>query len=1812
MMNRLLKSLFAACALLLASCGSDQLMTISEATKWISAFSPECIAPDSRIRIEITDSLKANLAENVSLDDVFHFSPRIKGKGGFADNGRYIDFYPEEGQMKEGHEYTCLLRMDRLTGIDTMKNFSFVFRVARREVMMENVSVGIDPDNVGQVVVSGQLVFSHDPGDLSSDPRLLKCSEKNASVSISETEDCRVLEFAVTDIRRKDEDSSVSLQYHSVVASDRLDKEVIVPGLKEFRLMSAVNNRTSEPYVSLDFTSPLDPSQNLDGLIISDRWESLRIEKDGTNVKVFYPAGGVRAFTLWISDAVRSADGRALRAEVCKEFTQEVIPPAVEVPMNGTILPDGKNIVFPFKAVNLAAVDVEIVKIYADNVLHYLQSNDIDESYSLRRAGRLIYRRTVRLDVDKSLDLHQWNNFSVDLSDMIKRERGAIYNVRLTFRKAYSLYDRDSADDFEIVDGVTSHDDANWDKTYSYISRSAPDYDWDEYNWQDVDDPSKASYYMSSERMPDHNILASRIGLIVKKSDGQRLWTAVTDIMTARPLSGVKVTAYNYQLQEIGSGYSGETGFADFEVSNKPFIVTATDGSSISYLKVSDGREKSTSHFDVSGKKSSGGIKGYTYGERGIWRPGDDIHLTLIVEDKNRTLPANHPVTMKLYTPDGSLYDEQTLTRGIGSFYSFCIKTTEDVQTGRWRAKFEVGGSVFHHDVPVETIKPNRLKINLDLPQTVLARSSVRTKVNAQWLTGVTASNFSTVLEAVLYNNDKPFKDYPAYTFSDPLISFSQNTVELVRGNLDSLGNAVFEILMPEAENAPGMLQANIVCRVAESGGSESVTSKSVRYSPFSTYVGVDLGNKEFETDRDLKFPVVAVNADGVSAGRQELEWKIYKLGWSWWWEGSPESLDRYVTGESAEVVASGNLVTSEGKSEIPFRLDYPDWGKYLLLVKDKNGGHVSGGVVMIDWPQWRGRSDRDASGGASILSFSLDKQKYEVGETATVYLPASAAGRVLLSVENGSSVLSRRWVTTSADQETAYKMTVTKSMAPNFYVHATLLQPHKQTLNDLPIRMYGIQGAEVIDNASILQPMIQVPQTVQPQQEFSVKVRERDGRPMTYTLAIVDEGLLDINGFKTPNAWRTMNQREALGVDTWDLYDDVIGAYAGKFTSVLKVGGDEALRAAAGKEKRFNPVVKFLGPFTTGGSARTHKITLPMYVGSVRVMVVAAHEGAYGSAEANVAVKSPMMLLSTLPRVLSCGDKVEMPVNLFAMDEDIKNVSLSVETEGPVTVRGAASQNVDFTSPSEKVVRFTLACDAKAAGKARITIKAVCGEHSASETVYIDVRNPHPSVVTVQHKTLGKGSGNFAWQADQHGSVSMEISGMPAVNFSGMMSFVENYSHYCTEQLSSRAMFLLYGRSSLKPEERQVAETMMRDILKELATRQMPDGGFRYWDTSSSPNSWATSMAGEVLIEARNQGFAVSGDVIRRWVEFQTAQARNYSHTTVMAADLQQAYRLYTLVLAGKDPAAAMNRLKESKSISSAAKYRLAAAYHLAGKGSVAESVMGKESVETTGDHGTFWTALRDKAMKLEAFVLMGYIERAMPLARELADEFSSQSYVTQEVAFVSAAFSRLSKALGDKVSDVTVSCGGKTIAIKDVSGIRTMDLPVSAGKVSVENRGDEPVYVSLTNVRQPCADEIIDAQESGVTIGISYTDMNDNPLDADAIRQGTDFCAYVQVGKTDNMDSESMALTFRLPSGWEVWNERIHGAEIGSCVQDIRDDRVCMYFKLNGLETRTFRIRLTAAYAGEYLYPSAVAEDMYRADCRASSASSVVKVVR
>lgn len=268
---------------------------------------------------------------------------------------------------------------------------------------------------------------------------------------------------------------------------------------------------------------------------------------------------------------------------------------------------------------------------------------------------------------------------------------------------------------------------------------------------------------------------------------------------------------------------------------------------------------------------------------------------------------------------------------------------------------------------------------------------------------------------------------------------------------------------------------------------------------------------------------------------------------------------------------------------------------------------------------------------------------------------------------------------------QTQFRVPVTADMAPNVYINVTLLQPHAQTVNDLPIRMYGVIPILVEDPKTHLYPVHKMASILRPEEKVTIAVNESKGQEMTYTLAVVDEGLLDITRFKTPDLWNYFYSREALGVTTWDMYDLVMGAWGAKLERVLSIGGDEGLNKPKEKEKkanRFKPVVKFMGPFhLKKGETRTHTFMMPQYIGSVRTMVIAGENGAYGYAEKATPVRNLIMVLGTLPRVLGPDETVALPVSVFAMEKNIKAVNVQILVNDMLEIVGKIKTNKIYTA---------------------------------------------------------------------------------------------------------------------------------------------------------------------------------------------------------------------------------------------------------------------------------------------------------------------------------------------------------------------------------------------------------------------------------------------------------------------------------------------------------------------------------------------------
>ena len=1843
----------------LYSCTRTQKDIIPSAdyAPYVNAYTGGVISQNSTIRIELTHDQPMVDLNSELKNNPFSFSPSLKGKAYWVSNNT-IEFVPEEGTLKPGTLYEGTFQLGDFIEVDKkLKEFNFSFRVQERNFTLQLESLPITATQPDEINIKGEIRFS-DVVKKEEVEKMLTASDgkKSYPVEVTATDNLTRYQFNIRQIPREADDYPLTITANGNPAGiDRKQsEEVLIPAKDCFRFMSAERIEQPENGIEIVFSAPLSTTQDLKGLIEIPEVSSSIFQISENRVFIYFEANTQNKLTLNIHEGVKDSQGKALGTSHTISFSEVSLKPQVEMSTSAAILPDSKSLIIPFRAVNLYAVDLSVIRIFENNVLMFMQTNSLASANELRRSGRLVYKKTLWLAKDASKDIHHWGDYSIDLAGLIHQEPGAIYRVILSFRQEYSAYpcggnenqdmkfaDNNTSDGLTKVSGsvLSEEDEAIWNTPEAYYYYNGGTMDWSVYRWTERDNPCHPSYYMNSDRIAACNVFASNLGMIVKRNSLNKLWIAVSNILDTKPIGKAQVTAYNFQLQPIGKGETNGDGFVEITPKGVPFIIVAESEKQKAYVRVVDGEEQSVSRFDVGGKDIQKGLKGFIYGERGVWRPGDTLHISFILEDREKRIPDKHPVALEIYNPRGQFYTKMISTQGMNGFYTFDVPTQATDPTGLWNAYIKVGGTTFHKGLRIETIKPNRLKINLALPKILQATDKdVYAPLTSTWLTGATASKLKAKIEMSLSKVNTQFKNYGQYIFNNPATNFTTIKTDVFDGTLDAEGKVSVTLKVPTATEAPGMLNATFTTRVFEPGEDASIYTQTIPFSPFTSYVGINLNQpkgKYIETDKDHVFDIVTVNTQGQLVNRTNLEYKIYRIGWSWWWENSSESFGTYINNSSITPVASGNLQTRGGKASFKFRVDYPSWGRYLVYVKDKESGHATGGTVYIDWPEWRGRSSKTDPSGIKMLAFSLNKDSYEIGETATAIIPAAAGGRALVSIENGSTVLRQEWIEVSNGGDTKYTFKITPEMTPNVYLHISLLQPHAQTVNDLPIRMYGVVPVFVTNSQTVLQPQIQMPEVLRPETNFNVTVSEKSGKPMTYTLAIVDDGLLDLTNFKTPDPWNDFYSREALGIQTWDMYDNVLGASAGSYSSLFSTGGDATLKPADAKANRFKPVVKFIGPFYLGkGKSQTHTLKLPMYVGSVRAMVVAGQDGAYGNAEKTAFVRTPLMMLSTLPRVLSIQEEITVPVNIFAMENQVKNVTVSLQASGGgVQIVGTNQQSLKFTQPGDQLVFFTLKTGSKT-GKATIHLTANGSGQQTKETIEIDVRNPNPVVTLRNSQWIETGqSKDLSYNlssSSTNNQIKLEVSRIPSVDISRRFDFLYNYQHHCTEQLTSKALPLLFVAQfkTIDKTEAEKIKTNVQEAIRQIYGRQLPNGGFVYWPGNAVADEWISSYAGMFLTLAQEKGYAVHANVLNKWKRFQRAAAQNWrmpqeaSGWQQWQSELQQAFRLYTLALAGVPEYGAMNRMKEQTGLSIQAKWRLAAAYALTGKMKPAEELV--YNVETTVNpyssmNQIYGSSDRDEAMILETLILMNRERDALQQAKVVSKNLSQEDWFsTQSTAFALMAMGRLAEKLSGTLDFVWSWNDKQQPAVKSAKAVFEKEIATTpkSGTVSVKNQGKGALSVDLIT-RTQLLNDTLPAISDNLRMDIRYANLNGTPLSVNDIIQGTDFMAITSISNiSGTSDYTNLALTHIIPSGWEIYNERMvapkteNVAADGSgqsvskySYQDIRDDRVLTYFNLRRGETKVFTVRLQATYAGNFILPAVQCEAMYDVNVQARS---------
>ncbi|WP_191014316.1 alpha-2-macroglobulin family protein [Treponema zioleckii] len=1798
--------------------------------KFIESVSPIRIGRQSPIAISFTEEPKTKIENAISL------SPKQKGEWQITE--REAVFIPETS-YPAGAELVLSVDCKKLFGADFKDNYyrhEFLVDYPNFKVTFNDVKL----DKSGETFsVTGSL-NTDIPEELSVIQEILTAKENGSKKSVEWKQSTEKKEWTfVIPVQNSEKAKKLEIDWSGKpLGLDNVQNKILkgsktlnFPKKDDFEIIDI--NTNDKTAITVSFSKNLDESQDISSFISLKKNDALKNYSkynstiSGNLLTIFDDAQWIGSTEVAFEEGIKSADGTTLARTTAMPLTGTWEKPCIEFANDGIIIPTTEKPIVTVKTKNLVGLLLQAYAIPNRNINQFLQVNELDEEREMYRVGEPVWEKKVFFEWKDSYK-DTFINRGLDLSELVKKYPNGMFQIRVSFRHDQIMYNCTRGhQDFSKIpmpeDRITDTNESREKSYWDYYN----DMDWELRRtfWYYDDDPCHPAYYLpnyNSRSLIKRNVLVSDLGLMAKCTATGKYHVTVADLKTAKPLKDINVELYSFTGKKLASSKTDANGCVNFdaEKSEKAFVITAQDKNQSSFLKISDGTQLSTSHFEVGGVKTENGVKGAIYGERGVWRPGDDIYLTFVLQDLNSTLPKEIPVLFTLQDPLGRVTDTQTFTKSENGFYAIKTQTQKEAGTGNWVAKVKIGGKQWTKELKVEEIIPNRLSINLETERKILKTDPTLFTITGAWLHGAPTANYEAEVSVLFTTLPNAFDNFTGYTFSNMSRSLKSSRQNVWSGRLNEDSRAAFSEKLWAGSDVPGMLNANFTTKLYEPSGAFSTNSKTIKFSPYSRYVGLklpkgDAARNMLLTDVDHKADILLVDAEGNEIPSAEVKWKMYKLNWKWWWEKDAYSEATYVSSRYSSLIDDGKASIQSGRGSFTFKVKYPDWGRYLIEVNDEEG-HSAAQIVYIDWPGWAGRAQENGSSSAAMVPLVTDKKQYTTGEVAKISFNANKNAQALITIEKSGEVLKQEWVPTN-EGTTTYQLSLTEDMAPNIYAHVTLLQPHGQKENSLPIRLYGVVPVLVDNPNTKLTPVITTSKTFNPNQQATISVSEQNGKEMTYTLAVVDEGLLGITNFHSINLRNEFYKKEASLLKNWDLYKYVTNSFSGKLETLLAIGGsDSSGDDAKNNDNRFKPVVQFFGPFTIkAGEKKATKFTMPEYIGAVRIMVIAGNKGAYGTTEKTVPVKSDLMIQNTLPRTLGTNEIIQVPVTVFNNLEKEINATVRFKVTG--AIEDSDLQTVTLAKNENKTILFQVKTKTEGIARFESSISADSSSAKAADSVEVKSRG-FPVTYRTEFSVKPGATEKIKVSSPTEKSTTTlfaEISTYPQLSLESRLEYLTGYPHGCIEQITSGGFPQIYLPEYLKLSKEQVEKIKgnVNSVIQRYPNYQTPSGTFGYWQGEQQTSEWGTCYATHFMLEAKNHGYAVPDELLTPALKHLAKASTDWTRSNSTSA-ATQAYRLFVLSLGDRPNLGAMNRLLLEDDLSGETALLLAASYAQSGRAQSATDILKKykfKNSDSRSTGGDFSSSLREQAVTLITYNLSGMRNEADRAAKKIAETLSSDRWLsTQETAWSLFALIPIYSKQAEIPAEYEITSNGKSVKNK-ISGGAIIEQLVAADsatqEVQVTNKGTKTIFGVLTTKGMSKAGTET-AQNSGLQMTVSGLNWVTDKA------QGSPVDISVQITNTSEKNLENLALTVPVPTGFEFTNERLASGTTSSAYryQDIRDEAIYTYFDLKRGETVTFTFNATLAYPGNYIIPAIHVEAMYDNEISAISPGREVNFLK
>jgi uncharacterized protein YfaS (alpha-2-macroglobulin family) len=1578
------------------------------------------------------------------------------------------------------------------------------------------------------------------------------------------------------------------------VTKETLSNEAFITSKGTFLITGAIAEYSDvSNYISVSTNQEI-LTDKIEELISLDPKTPFTVEKQGAGFYIKGDFNTGESYELTIKKELKGIFEGTLKADYTESILFGVPKPAIKfISKKGVYLSSKGNKNIAVRIIAVPKVTVTVYKVYANNILSFFRNNNSNYDYYYE---------------DEYYDDYGSSYYGItDIGDVVYEKEIETSSLKKVNGTALLNVDFSDINQFKGI----------------YI----------------VQVKSADEQYLQDAKF----VSISDIGLIAKQGKDDMLLMAHS-IINNEPLADVEVNLISHNNQTVFTTKTDGNGVVhikDLKSKIKNFnirMITATSGNDFNYLNFNESYVSNTEYETGGAKENESGYEAFIYGDREIYRPGETVHLNSIVRDVAWHALKSVPVKLKVVLPNGKDFQNIRGTLNEQGGFETSFKLPESTVTGTYSVELYTSTNVLLNSIriSVEEFIPDRIKVTANVNKAELSlEEKLTTSLQALNLFGPPASNRNYQVELSLTRQYFTAAKYPNYDFGINASSFNEFKNELREGKTDAEGKGIQSFsFSPEFKNS-GVLEGKIFTTVFDESGRPVHQLNNIEVFTQDVFYGIKYTDNYVGTNQPFNIPLIAVNRKGefvAAEGRVE----VIKYEWQTVMQKTYGDDYRYVSQKKIRVMENRTVrITQPGQtfSFLPIQS-----GEYEVRLYAPNAkSYVSNYFYAYGWGNTSSTSfEVNTEGKVTIES---DKNEYNSGDEAKLLFKTPFEGKLIVTIER-NQIFEYKTLETN-NRSASMTISLNDAYLPNVYISATLIKPNSDQKIPLTVA-HGFQSITVNKPDNRLPVEITAVASSRSRTKQKICIKTKAESDIQVTIAVIDEGILQLKNTKTPDPYGFFYRKRALEVNSYDVYARLLAELS---TTTSKVGGDGynlSKRANPLTNKRVKLVTFWSGTLKTNSSGEAcYEIDIPQFSGDLRIMAVVYKDNRFGSGQKNMKVADPIVISTALPRFLSPGDSLNMPVTMSNTTAKPMTANVSIGLTGNVRMNGSTNQQVTIPANSEKQVSFTLVATPKI-GLAQITATVKANNEEFKEVIDITVR-PVTSLIKASGSgsVAGGSTGTFTLKNDfvpLSTSSKIVIGKSPMIGFSKNLSYLIGYPHGCIEQTTSRAFPQLYIKELMKELKQAnytniAPEKMVQEGINRIYTMQTYNGSFAYWPGNYEGDWWGTVYATHFLIEAKKAGYEVQGPVIDKALSYLKNKVKekgqyNYwyydgggaSKSRVIAAK-EIFYSLYVMSLYNQQDLSVMNFYKSNTAMLAIdSRYLLAATYLRIGDKAAYRTLLpsnydNEKSINSFG--GSYYSYVRDMAIILDAMIENdpGNAQIGM-LAKHLSEQLKNQYYLnTQETAFALIALGKVARKNAEATVTAEIKSDNTSIGTYTTgSFVTTKNLSNSV--ISVMAKGTGTLYYSW-EVEGVSESGTVKEEDSYIIARRQFFDRNGSPINSNTFKQNDLVVVRLSVQSKNSSSVENVVLTDMLPAGFEIENPRLNDFTEANWIKnnstpqyfDIRDDRINMFVTAT-YETRYYYYMVRAVSVGKFKLGPVSADAMYNGEYHSYNGAGSITV--